>query len=90
VACFSAVGWEVVPQPADYLSMRPEFGAGAMRVTTNLAVLDTAMHEWLGLAFYRMTGRTKQFFPAPRDRSATSPPNRENVNERFDPAGAAP
>ena len=90
MACFRAVGWEVVPQPADYLSMRPEFGAGAMRVTTNLSVLDTALHEWLGLAFYRMTGRTRQFFPAPTDRPATLPANRENVKERFDPAGAAP
>jgi uncharacterized SAM-binding protein YcdF (DUF218 family) len=90
MACFRAVGWEVVPQPADYKSMRPEFGAGALSATTNLGVFDTALHEWLGLAFYRMTGRTQQFFPAPADPQSTLRVTGENVTERFDPAGAAP
>jgi len=31
----------------------------------NLALTDNAMHEWLGLVSYRLTGRTSELFPAP-------------------------
>jgi len=31
----------------------------------DLLLLDEAAHEWLGLACYRLTGRTREFFPAP-------------------------
>ena len=29
-------------------------------------MLDVALHEWVGLAYYRLTGRTREIFPAPR------------------------
>jgi len=28
-------------------------------------LLDIAVHEWLGLAYYRLTGRTEEIFPGP-------------------------
>jgi len=27
--------------------------------------LDVALHEWAGLAYYRLTGRTDEIFPSP-------------------------
>jgi hypothetical protein len=30
-----------------------------------LAMTDYAMHEWVGLAVYWLTGKTSELFPAP-------------------------
>ncbi len=38
---------------------------GSFQIADNLVLLDLAMHEWIGLAYYRLTGRTREFFPAP-------------------------
>ena len=65
VACFRATGWEIVPYPADYQSDPPGWGAGNLRIAKNLALLDLAAHEWVGLVYYRLFGRTKEIFPAP-------------------------
>jgi uncharacterized SAM-binding protein YcdF (DUF218 family) len=74
MACFRAAGWgDIIPQPADYHSLRPEWGVGAFQIADNLALLDIALHEWVGLAYYRVTGRTQEFFPAPFDRQGASP-----------------
>jgi len=62
VACFRAVGWDVVPYPAD-------FGTGPVpwsgNFAGNLEALDMAAHEWLGLLYYRLLGRTTELYPAP-------------------------
>ena len=66
MACFRAGGWpEVIPQPADYGSVLGAWNAGSIRVASNLGLLDEAAHEWLGLLFYRLTGRTREVLPAP-------------------------
>ena len=65
VACFRAIGWQVIPYPADYQTDPPGWGVGNLRIGKNLALLDLALHEWVGLAYYRLSGRTKEFFPAP-------------------------
>jgi uncharacterized SAM-binding protein YcdF (DUF218 family) len=66
IACFRAAGWpEVIPQPADYQAIAEFRGPGAFRIVRNLALLDLAVHEWLGLAYYRLQGRTREFFPEP-------------------------
>jgi uncharacterized SAM-binding protein YcdF (DUF218 family) len=66
MACFRAVGWEVIPQPADYQAVVGlGWNRGSFQVADNLAILDLALHEWLGLAYYRLTGRTRTLFPAP-------------------------
>lgn len=66
MACFRAVGWEVIPQPADYqVVVGRGWGPGSFQVADNLALLDLALHEWLGLAYYRLAGRTRTLFPAP-------------------------
>jgi uncharacterized SAM-binding protein YcdF (DUF218 family) len=60
IACFRAADWEVVPYPADYRSGPSPFYFG---LTSNLQTLDTAAHEWVGLLYYRITGRTGELFP---------------------------
>lgn len=65
VGAFRAAGWNVVPYPVGYrtrpsgrLSNRP------VDVATRLREADLAVHEWMGLAIYRLRGWTDAFFPA--------------------------
>jgi hypothetical protein len=37
--------------------------AGTFQVADNLALLDAALHEWIGLVYYRVTGRTRELLP---------------------------
>jgi uncharacterized SAM-binding protein YcdF (DUF218 family) len=57
VACFRANDWEVIPHPTDF-KRSPElrFDSSLFSFVGNLATLDQATHEWLGLAYYRMRG----------------------------------
>lgn len=64
VACFRAVGWEVIAQPADYQVVPGAPNAGSFRIADNLALLDAALHEWVGLLYYRLAGRTQEFLPS--------------------------
>jgi len=66
VACFRAGGWgDIIPQPAGYASVTGGWNLGSVQVASNLELLDDAAHEWLGLLFYRTTGRTDELLPAP-------------------------
>jgi uncharacterized SAM-binding protein YcdF (DUF218 family) len=65
VACFRAAGWDIIPLGADHQVTRDDWTLGKFRVADNLALLDVALHEWLGLAFYRATGRIDTLYPAP-------------------------
>jgi uncharacterized SAM-binding protein YcdF (DUF218 family) len=66
IACFRAAGWpDVIAQPADFQAVPGLGNAGAFRIVNNLTLLDLAVHEWLGLAWYRLQGRTQEFFPGP-------------------------
>lgn len=66
VACFRAAGFAVVPYPVDY---RTRAKADLLRpveaVADGLQALDLAAHEWIGLATYRLLGRTRELLPAP-------------------------
>jgi uncharacterized SAM-binding protein YcdF (DUF218 family) len=84
MACFRAAGWgEVVPYPTDYRVVMGRWSPGSFQVAANLALLDFAAHEWVGLAYYRMAGRTREFFPAPQPASAAPA-------QAIDPPGTAP
>jgi len=65
MACFRAAGWDVIPQPADRQVVLGAWNAGSFRIAENLALLDAALHEWVGLLYYRLAGRTGEVFPAP-------------------------
>ncbi|MDX5361933.1 MAG: YdcF family protein [Alphaproteobacteria bacterium] len=66
VGVFRAAGWEVVAWPVDHRTPPDLADVGWMpSVSDGLSALDLAAHEWLGLAAYRLTGRTQTLFPAP-------------------------
>lgn len=65
MGCFRAAGWEVIPQGADRQVVLGEWSETTFRIADNLALLDMALHEWLGLFYYRATGRIGTLFPAP-------------------------
>lgn len=66
VGLFRANGFPVVPYPVDY---RTTGTAADWRpvadLSSGLQRLDFAVHEWVGLAAYRVAGKTDALFPAP-------------------------
>ena len=66
IGIFRHVGWAMTAYPVDYRT----FGDGRDAKPTTLALdslrrLDVALHEWVGLLVYRLTGKTDTLFPAP-------------------------
>lgn len=54
----NAIGWKMIPWPTDYLT--PKEGiAGYPDVPANLMFADMVAHEWLGLLYYRLAGRSE-------------------------------
>jgi uncharacterized SAM-binding protein YcdF (DUF218 family) len=71
VASFGAVGWPVIPYPADYrvdpqTGLRPSFN-----LLGGLGAITLAGKEWAGLIGYRLMGWTRELFPA----ATTKPPS---------------
>ncbi len=66
VGCFRVAGFDVLPYPTDYQTpsgdalLRPS--ATTIR---NVEKVHFAIREYLGLAVYRLTGKTDALFPAP-------------------------
>jgi uncharacterized SAM-binding protein YcdF (DUF218 family) len=67
VGSFRRAGFPVIPYPVGYTTtgLPDEYWAIRLEVSTNLVRADVAMHEWLGLIAYRLTGRTDALLPAP-------------------------
>ena len=66
VACFRAAGWpEIVPYPTDHEVEPVQWNVHTFKFGRNLALLDSAAHEWLGLLYYRLSGRIAETFPGP-------------------------
>jgi uncharacterized SAM-binding protein YcdF (DUF218 family) len=61
VACFRAAGWDVTPYPTNF-RRGPELLSA---LPDNLEDVDLAVHEWVGLLYYRLRGYTRDVFPAP-------------------------
>lgn len=51
------LGWPMRPWPTDYLTT-PSGVSGFFQYSGNLNRTDYAVHEWLGLMVYRLTGRS--------------------------------
>lgn len=66
MAAFRAAGFPVDAYPVDWRTRGPAdvvrpFGS----LADGLARTDIAVHEWIGLAVYRIAGKTAELFPAP-------------------------
>ena len=66
IAAFRAAGFPVEAYPVDWRTRGPMDATRPFTaVTGGLEMTDLAVHEWIGLLVYRLTGRTKELFPAP-------------------------
>jgi uncharacterized SAM-binding protein YcdF (DUF218 family) len=63
VGCFRTVGWAVLPYPVDYQT--GAYDLDSVSLESRLSLIDFAVHEWIGLAAYRLLGRTDALFPGP-------------------------
>lgn len=64
VGIFREVGWPVIPYPVDY-SVPAQTTESGFSLLDGLYGVQWGTREWIGLAFYRLAGRTNAFFPAP-------------------------
>lgn len=65
VGSFRAQGWTVLPYPVDYNTLADQGFEVQFNFSGGLRKLGHGLHEWLGLAMYRLTGKTNTFFPGP-------------------------
>ena len=65
VGSFRRAGWKVVPYPVDYATDGSFETPSPVDFVAGIGSLDGALHEWIGLAVYRLSGKTDAFFPAP-------------------------
>jgi uncharacterized SAM-binding protein YcdF (DUF218 family) len=68
VGAFRKAGFDVLAFPAGPRTHGwQEFWWPSDTATDNLRRVDLAIHEWLGLAAYRIRGFSDEWFPAPQD-----------------------
>jgi uncharacterized SAM-binding protein YcdF (DUF218 family) len=66
IGAFRRAGFPVEAYPVDWRTRGPiDRWLPFESVTAGLRRTDTAVHEWIGLVAYRLTGRTSELFPAP-------------------------
>lgn len=67
VACFRAVGLDPIPYPVDYQTwpLGGPSDAFGPNLFDNIERTDLALHEWLGLIYYRVRGRIDTIWPGP-------------------------
>jgi uncharacterized SAM-binding protein YcdF (DUF218 family) len=65
VGCFRRAGFPVEAYPVDWHSPPRLHLTLGTRLMGGLGRLDSAVHEWLGLIAYRISGRTTALFPGP-------------------------
>lgn len=67
VGCFRRAGWHVVPYPVDFRTDGTYAYLPSLFFAEALVDLGLAVHEWIGLAAYRLMGRTDRLLPGPAD-----------------------
>jgi uncharacterized SAM-binding protein YcdF (DUF218 family) len=75
IGAFREAGFPVEAYPVDYQTngwqdLRNVFGS----LSGGLGQLDGALHEWIGLIAYRLTGKSSALFPQPQPESSPAPP----------------
>jgi uncharacterized SAM-binding protein YcdF (DUF218 family) len=75
IGAFREAGFPVEAYPVDYQTngwrdLRNVFGS----LSGGLGQLDGALHEWIGLIAYRLTGKSSALFPGPLPEPSPAPP----------------
>jgi uncharacterized SAM-binding protein YcdF (DUF218 family) len=70
VGAFRHAGFQVIPYPTDYRTKGrlSDFWTFHTEPLEGLGDVDTALHEWLGLLAYRLTGRSDVLLPSANPR----------------------
>ena len=63
---FRKEGWAPLAYPVDYHTLKDYAWGPGLNLVGGLNALGNGMYEWLGLAIYRLLGRTDELFPGPR------------------------
>ena len=66
VGSFRKAGWRVTPYPVDYSTRRDAALPLQFNFAYGLGSLSGALHEFVGLYFYWMGGKTDELFPGPQ------------------------
>jgi uncharacterized SAM-binding protein YcdF (DUF218 family) len=61
IAVFRKLQWPIIPRAVAYKSDADN----DRHLGSNLKSLDRSVHEWVGLLFYRLTGKSDELFPRP-------------------------
>lgn len=67
VGSFRQAGWSVLPYPVDFRTGTDRELGLSFNIGGRLSGLNGVAHEWAGLLFYWLTGRTDALFPGPAD-----------------------
>lgn len=62
MGAFRAAGWQIIPYPVDYLTV-PGGRGGGLSVADGVSAIRPALHEWLGLIYYRARGWSDSWYP---------------------------
>ena len=65
IGCFRRAGFPVEAYPVDWHTRRALRLAPMETLSGGLGRLDNAVHEWIGLVSYWLTGRTSELLPGP-------------------------
>jgi len=71
IGVFRRHGWELVPYPVDYVTSADGKSSAPLSFTGGLSRLSAALHEWIGLSAYWLTGKTGSAFPKPLNSEAS-------------------
>ena len=61
---FCQQNWEVIPYPVDHQTLPTKLYQPGFSLIEHANHLILASHEWLGLLYYYISGKTQQLFPA--------------------------
>ena len=63
IGIFCTLGWPLIPFPVDYRTTPAQEPAMSFNLGGHMSLLDIAVHEWLGLLAYRLSGKTTSLLP---------------------------
>ena len=62
---FQKAGFNVIPWPSDYRTLREDDWRPTFQPLEEFSKLQAALHEYVGLAAYRLNGYSDTLFPTP-------------------------